>query len=108
VAFLVDDPRDAGRRAVRVPAVVAEDDLVPLLEPCEQLLVGIPAALAVLDGDHKPLADAAARREERVRLLDPEGRVAATEPEGDVRQQGAREQSGFAKDLEAVADPEDR
>ena len=59
----------------------------------------------MLDGDHEPLA-LDARGEECARPLDT-GLVGG-DPERVVRPQHPREQARLAKDLEAVADPENR
>ena len=53
-------PATPCRGAVHV-RLVAEDDLVELVELCIQLVVGEPGAFTVLDGDHEPLALDAAR-----------------------------------------------
>ena len=103
----LDDARDVADRAVRVLARrVAEHDLPVRLEALDELVVGEPAAVAVLDGDRQRVALGAARGERRVRALDGQRDVAADERERRVRAQRARQQAGLGQDLEAVADPE--
>jgi hypothetical protein len=97
----IGDAGDVGDGAVRVVAVVAEDDLPVGLELLEQLGIREIAPLAVLDGDCQPLARLAAGGERRVGSLNSERDVAADERQRLVRAQRAREQAGFAEDQEA-------
>jgi len=104
----IGDAGNVGDRAVRVLArCVAKCDLTVRLDLLEQVRVGEPAALAVLDGDGQALSRLAAA-EERRRLLDEDIDVPADERERRVRAQRTREEPGLAEDLEAVADPEHR
>ncbi len=87
-------------------SLVAQDDLVQIRQLGVELLVGVPAALAVLHGDRQHLPLDAASRELRVRTLDAHAHVTTNELERPVRAEHAREHPGLAEDLEAVADPE--
>jgi hypothetical protein len=102
VAGGVADAGDVARRAVEVVAGrVAQHDLV------RGQIVGRPVAPAhVLGRDRQGLADRARARPRDRRVDDLDVDLAADEPQARVRQQRARQQSGFAQDLEPVADPQ--
>src|SRR4029079_4357450 len=101
---------DAGDVADRAVAVlgVAQHQLTRGVELLVQILVRVPAALAVLHRNGQLLSLLAPRRERRVRLLDAEPHVAADELELAVGPEHAGEEACLAEDLEAVADPEHR
>src|SRR5205085_6308481 len=105
VPALVDDARNVMNRAVH-GLVVAEADLTSRLELVVQILVGEPAALAVLHRDDELLVLGASCGERGVRALDAEANVATDERQRFVRSKDAREESCLAEDLEAVTDPE--
>jgi hypothetical protein len=90
-------------RAVRVLAPrVAKDDLLVL-----EVGGRVVATFAVLHGNGQLLPGFAPGREGGVRTLDADRHVCAHELERRVGAQHARKEAGLAKDLEAVADPED-
>ena len=72
----------------------------------QRLGIGRVVALAVRDADVDHLALPVAAREGRVVALDPQGLAVADEVQVGVAHQDARQQPGFAQDLEAVADAE--
>src|ERR1700704_714575 len=80
VATLVADAGDVVDGAVARLAV-AQDNLTVRLELPHELGRGEPAAVAVLDRDHDPLPDGAARRERKVGAFDDERYVPANEAE---------------------------
>src|SRR5215211_7757963 len=105
VAALVADGSDVRDRTVRV-VLVAKDDLAARLELREEVGVGEPTALPVLDRDRQALPRRAAGGEGRVGALDSQNDITTDERERRVRPQRAGQQPRLAEDLEAVADPE--
>src|SRR5207245_1043287 len=81
------------RRNLAVLRAVAEDDLVPGLQPGEGRLVGVIVAFAVGDREGQYLAWRAAAGEGRHCVLDANMNVLTDKGKGTVAQHGARQQS---------------
>src|SRR6185369_9376551 len=92
-------------RPVRVRSDVAEHDPPLALERRERVLVRDVAALAVLDREREDLPRLAEMGERRVDRLDPHRDRFADEAERPVPDERARQETGLAEYLEAVADP---
>src|SRR5688572_33461323 len=105
----VADAGHVSRGAVRVRAVdVAEDDLALAFELFEQRVRGEEAALTVLDRDHEPVSNRAARKRRDVAALYLHLDVLTDEGKALVGAESAGQQPRLAEDLEAVANPEYR
>jgi len=100
------DPGDVVQRAVRVAALVAEDDAPGVFQLGQRRGVGHVAAFGVLHRDDD-LPALQVGGPGRLRL-DLEPLVAADEVQARVAHERAREQARLAQDLEAVADAQHR
>ena len=89
-----------------VGVAIAERDPAVRLDSLDRLVVGDEIALAVGDGELDHLPGRIAARERGLRVLDPQVLHLADEAALGVAHQHARQQAGFAQDLEAVADAE--
>src|SRR6185503_5221308 len=85
---------------------VAKDDAALALERRERVLVGHPAALAVLDREREELARMAGPGEGRLDGLHANGDEIADEAERSVPHQRTGQKPRLAQHLEAVADAE--
>ena len=108
VAGLVADAGDVALGAVRVQARVVGDDAALGLELVEHDLVGLEAALAVLQRHDDALPGLEVTGPRRGRVGDLELLVAADEVQAGVAGQRAGQQVRLAQDLEPVADAQHR
>src|SRR5437016_4317848 len=116
VALAVADSSDIVHCSVGIAGVivgtvgsgVAENHLAVLLELSERSLVAMVIAVRVRDGNLENLAPLGGVGRRRVRLLDTDVHVAADESQSTIAHHRAGKQAGFAQNLEAVADAQDR
>jgi hypothetical protein len=116
VAFAIADAGDVVHGAVGIAGVVvfavgrgiAEKNLVIFFERGERGFVAIVVAVTVGDGEFEDLAFSGGVGEGGVGVFDADVDVAADEAEAGVAHHGAGEEAGFEKDLETVADAEDK
>src|SRR5438552_16558899 len=116
VALAVADSSDIVDCSVGITGVivgtvgsgVAENHLVVFLKLRERSLVAMVIAARVRDGNLKNLALLGGVGRRRVRLLDTDVHVAADESQSTIAHHRAGKQAGFAQNLEAVADAQDR
>ncbi len=115
VPLPVADTRDIVEGAVRVRAggarprsvAVAEYDLVVRRHVVPGLRLGAPVPVPVGDRETQDVTSGQLGGERRPDRLDADEDVLAAEPLARVEEEGAREETRLAEDLEAVADAED-
>ena len=115
VAVLAAESGDVVDRSVRVGLRgdsafgrrIAEDDLTILLEPLDDVGLGVVVPFAVRDWNPQQLSRTTGRRERRVRLFHLDDDVLALELHAAVAEHRTRQQTRFEQHLEAVADAED-
>src|SRR5450830_621124 len=115
IALSVDDARDVRDRAVwivllvhrTVRSAIAKDHLPLLFHDSQRRCVDSIVAIAVSNGQPEHLPGLAAACEHSVRILDAHRYGVAEKGQVTVAQQGARQQSCFCEQLEAVADAQD-
>src|SRR4029077_15223837 len=107
VAVLADHAGYVAYRAVwALTCRVTQRDLTVGRQALDEVVVGEPATVAVLDGDRQRVTLGAAGGERCVRALDRQRDVPADEAERRVRTQRGPQTAVLGKDLEAVADSE--
>jgi len=83
---------------------IAEDDLVSILQTLQRIFVGEVVPIAMGDRDFQDLPFATTGSEQRTGVFDSQIDILADKLERVVAKQDAREQTGFNKNLKAVAD----